>query len=176
MITLVTPFMIVVLPERGMAGLIGIIVAPEMTRSDVPEIRVGEAVMGDTPINEAIAEAIAAAEEEAGDIVVGFGLLSDPRVFGEEGGDEASGALGVVGATVFEASGLDRLFGGVEGEFSVGVEVCCSAGDSVEGEGDGSVGVRFWSPAGDPVEGEGEFSVGVEVCSLAGDSVEGDGA
>ena len=102
-ITFVTPFMTVVLPVRETAGLTGIVVAPEMTRSDVPEITVGEAVMGDAPIKEAIAEAMAAWEEEAGGVAVGdeggrdaAGALGEAE-FGDEGGkDAAAGALGDV--------------------------------------------------------------------------------
>lgn len=80
--TFVTPPITVVLPGKGTAGLTGMVVSPETIISDIPEITVGVPVMSVAPILEAMALAIAAAEEDAGD-----------KLFGEAGGDEASGAL-----------------------------------------------------------------------------------
>lgn len=140
-ITFVTPFRTVVLPESGTAGLTGIVVAAEMTRSEVPDITVGRAVMGVAPMAEAIAEAMAA-EEEAGERMLGESGVFEAGVFAAEGGDNASGALGEADgdeASVFEVSGLDGVLGEDESEggFSGIVEVCSPAGDSVEGEGPG---------------------------------------
>lgn len=139
-ITFVTPFMTVVLPESGTAGLTGIVVAPEMTRSDVPDMTVGRAVIGVAPMAEAIADAMAAAEEEeAGERVLGESWVFEAGAFEVEGGDDASGVFGEADGdetSVLEISGLDRVLGEDEGKdgFSGVVEVCSPAGDSLEGE------------------------------------------
>jgi hypothetical protein len=110
--TFVTPPITVVLPDSGAAEFTGIVVSPETTISDAPGIIVEGPPMGVAPIPEAMALAIAAAEDDAGD-----------KVCGEVGRGEASGLLAFVGVD-WDAG----LFGA--GEFTrVGVSV------EVEGTG-----------------------------------------
>jgi hypothetical protein len=145
--TFVKPVIIVVLPESSTEGLRGIIVEIETTMSEVPERMVGWAVMGLAPMREAVADAMAAAEEETGEIVVGeFCNLSDdgwaPTAFWEFArgtlamslGELAEGAYGEGEDDTpswFEGSGPEA--GLSEGEFSDTVWVCSATGALGEG-------------------------------------------
>jgi hypothetical protein len=169
MITFVTPFITVVLPDRGTAGLTGTVVLPEMTRSDVPEIRVGEAVMGDAPIKDAITEAMTAWEDEPGEIALddaglfeegdkgAAGALGDAE-FGDEGGEDAAGALGDA-----------ELFGFEGGEDTAG------ALGEVDGEGACTVGLFGEDDGGFATVGDGASVFGSCVGVWTGVSTDGDG-
>ena len=73
------PDITVVIPDRGAAGFTGTVVAPEITRSEVPPINVALSVIGLAPIAEAMADAIAAADDagEAGELPITAGAGVD---------------------------------------------------------------------------------------------------